>query len=73
MKIDKHVPLPPPDETDNRTKYAFRSMEVGDSFYIEGKEAGHRVRAAARNMTRRSRLVLTVRREGSGVRVWRVA
>ena len=74
MKIDNNVPVPPPGEVrDNRTKYPFREMEVGESFFVDGKEDGCRAKAAALMMTRRSRLTFKTQRENNGVRIWRVA
>jgi len=74
MKIDNQVPIPPLGEVrDNRTKYPFREMEVGDSIFVDGEEDGYRAKAAAVMMTKRSRLTFKTQRENNGVRIWRVS
>ena len=74
MKIDKNVPIPPLGQViDNKTKYPFREMEVGDSFFVDGEVDSRRAKAAAKMMTKRSRLVLRTQKENNGVRIWRVA
>jgi len=73
MKIDKNVPIPLEALGHGGAKYPFRHMEVGDSIFIEGKEAGQRAKSAAFMMSKRTRLVFRVWRENNGVRVWRVA
>ena len=71
MKIERNIP-PPEYTQDNRVKYPFRELKVGDSFFVDGKEKGHRARAAARQMTVRTNITLLTRSENGGVRIWRI-
>ena len=75
MKIEKGIPIPPPYKPKNlnntRPKYPFRHMEVGDSFFVPRLEA-QRARSAASQQSSRSRRKFTTRKEGDGLRVWRI-
>ena len=33
-KIEKHIPVAPPWNAQRRSKYPFKDMEVGDSFFV---------------------------------------
>ena len=72
MKIDKNVPIPKKTGVGCPSKYPFLDMEVGDSFYIEGKNEGKAARASAASCTKRHGLRFSGRKEGSGHRIWRV-
>lgn len=70
IKIDKNKPMP-----ETRLTYPFRSMEVGDSFFVPGKTtramagavAGARKRLGLKFAAR----TITENRV-TGVRIWRV-
>lgn len=80
IRIDKHVPLPADTRGRGRTKFPFRDMEVGDSFFVPttGK-AAHQTRsnvssAASRSGKGSGRVFTTrdVTENGvRGTRVWR--
>lgn len=70
MRIQRDVPPPPPWE---RTIYPFRQMEIGDSLYAEGA-AGTRLRTAVKVWKHRhSGWNYAARKEGDGLRVWRIS
>ncbi len=70
MQIDKDIP--PPSETRGRpAKYPFATMEVGDSFL--SPEPVARMSPAASYAGKRGGMRFTVRAEGAGARVWRIA
>lgn len=65
IQVDKGIPMP----SDGRSKYPWKTMEVGDSFTVEKK-----LRASVTsNMTKHGSRRFTTRGEGELVRVWRVA
>ena len=51
--------------------YPFAALEVGDSFSAGNEEAG-KVRRAASAFSRNHKVRFTVRKEGEGVRCWRI-
>lgn len=66
-KIDKGIPIPGSRKYSELTEAALK-MEIGDSVFIENglKQDGH-------NMGRATGFKFSVRKEGDGYRVWRVA
>lgn len=80
IKIDKGVPIPKPrlGSGGRPEKYPWMRMEVGDSFYVaaggrtlDAAQAG--VSGLAIGAAKRLGRKYTTRREGAGVRVWRIA
>lgn len=80
IKIDKNIPMPEPQYRAGRAaKYPWAQMERGDSFHLSCPET-KTLDAFQRTLSRcgkvwgksRDRKFAT-RREGDGVRVWRVA
>lgn len=67
FKIEKGIPIPP---KPNYTKYPWRDMDVGDSFYVAGKTI-HTIRGSMVNANKRINREFVARQEGDGVRVWR--
>lgn len=71
--IDKGVPVPPSNVS--RRKYPFDAMEVGDSFFVAGRQ--HKVYGAINWHTKHSNKRFTTRKvveNGvAGIRVWRVS
>lgn len=65
--VEKGIPVP---RVSGRAVYPFPLMEVGDSFSIDGKE---RVAAAASVFGKRHGVKFSLRKDGEGYRVWRVA
>jgi len=67
--IEKHVPRPR-----GSGRYPFADMEVGDSFFISEKSRGEAARVAARNFKIRNapEWAFSTRKEGTGLRLWRV-
>ncbi len=68
-KISKDVPVPPPIR---RMNYPYEQLQVGESFWVEGVTMQSLCNANRRQSKRLSRKFVC-RREGKGVRVWRVA
>ena len=64
IKIDKNIPIP---NSRRIPKYPWKGMAVGDSFLIEGK-----TKFCQHKMAKRHGMVITVRKENGGIRVWRV-
>jgi|TARA_R110000868_G_scaffold102492_11_gene282233 hypothetical protein len=67
-KIEKGIPVP-----FGKGRYPFYDMQVGDSFFAEGKEP-HKVASAAYQFSRKKALgaKYTARTEGTGTRIWRI-
>lgn len=65
MEIEKNVPPPR-----KGGKYPFRTMAVGDSFFIEYK-LGNSARAMAAKISRTTDRKFTSRIDGEGYRIWR--
>ena len=72
IKIDKNVILPPPNNIGlDRTIYPFGQMEVGDSFFLV--IGVKKISSAAYHFGKRNEMKFSVRSEGKGCRVWRIA
>jgi hypothetical protein len=70
FQIEKGVSL----NTVRASKYPFRDMEVGDSFFVEGDGAAATlVRYASVNEQRKSGKRFSTRRVEGGYRCWRIA
>lgn len=69
LVIEKGVPVPP---RKYRTRvYPFSDMEVGDSFKLDDRKKS--VECAASYYGRRNGKKFACRKDGDGVRVWRIA
>jgi hypothetical protein len=69
IKIDKNVPIP---ETSGAgALYPFAEMEVGDSFYVEGKTTAQ-LQNSASHWRKRKGWKFRTRTEDKGARIWRV-
>lgn len=65
-KIEKGIKIP---RINERFNYPWRDMEVGDSVYVEGTKA----RSACFNFaTRNKEFRFATRKEGNGIRIWRI-
>ena len=72
MKIRKGVPLPP-DQRGPRLAYPWDKMEVGDVYPAPSfPPADKRAAPSALSYGKRHGKVFTTRRDGDGVRIWRV-
>jgi hypothetical protein len=75
ITIDKDIPIPTKMQLGRRSKYPFDIMDVGDSFFVpgrDGKSFGGTVTAARKRYTDMSFEMRTVKEDGVvGVRVWR--
>lgn len=75
-KIEKGIPI----EWEYSSKYPWRGMEIGDSFFVppadfEGKKTDivYTLRTAAYCFSRKNpEFRFTVSKQGDGIRVWRV-
>lgn len=73
FKIEKGVPVPK-SGGQGIGKYPFNKMEVGDSVFFSGsKYSIGAVRTASLNWARYNGKKVMSRKEGDGVRIWRVA
>lgn len=72
--IDSGVPIPPK-RRGPPAKYAFRNMQVGDSFWVAAGTPAEQVavRTATFAASKRLKTAFTTRREKKGIRVWRTA
>jgi hypothetical protein len=70
MKIDKNVPLP-----NVRASYAWAEMQIGDSVFFDNEPAGSSSKQAMASKVYAAIHIkkFSARKEGSGVRIWRVA
>ncbi len=67
MIIEKNIPIPPKKHGKERTSPVW-NMEIGDSYFTDGRNKNEYARVANANGWK-----FTVRKEGDGYRVWRVA
>jgi hypothetical protein len=73
IKIDKNVPIP---KGRHNAKYPWKELEVGDSFFIPGKDAKSTsgIKRSAKNSAGIDILTRAVTENGvNGMRVWRFA
>lgn len=68
MQIDKAIPIPPV-ASGNKSKYPWKTMEIGDSFLGVTKTMPSLASWASKRTGRK----FTVRKCPEGFRVWRVA
>lgn len=61
IKIDKGVPMP--------TKYPWKSMEIGDSFVFPYRPSNKGLYRCAAH----AGIKISIRKEGDGIRIWRIA
>lgn len=75
LPVDKDIPIPQAYKT-RPDKYPFAQLEVGDSFFIENANKRFSIYANVRHFNERRKLHEQIkvcqRREGNGVRIWRV-
>ena len=72
FEIEKGIPIPP--KTVNgrgKTKYPFKSMEVGDSFFVGSQHTWKIIRSAASAYSRKYGGRFETRKDGDGFRFWR--
>ena len=76
MKIDKGVPIPESSrhgKLKDGVKYLIDSMQPGDSVFIEGSSSTRDTKVErVRKIIYRNGWTQAAKREGNGVRVWRV-
>lgn len=75
MKIDRHIPPPTNLRADIPPgSHPFRRMDVGDSVLFPHEPKGYQSAPAAyaRKFGQRSGKKFVTRKEGDGVRVWRI-
>lgn len=72
FKIESGVPVPEL-RVGRHCNFPFKEMKIGDSFFVSDTRDTSQVRSAASYFgIRNAGYRFTVRREGNGVRVWRV-
>lgn len=64
FKIDTNIPIPA-----RRCKYPLDTLKVGDSFYIDDRNLRDTIYAQSKYR----KVKVTIRNEGAGIRVWRIA
>lgn len=69
-KIEKGVPIP--DRRLKIIKYPWETMDIGDSFFVEGKHTRN-LTGAAHNYGKNHNKIFSCRTVNNGVRVWRTA
>jgi hypothetical protein len=82
FKVEKGVPLAPGGQMGPATRYPWDELEVGDSFYAPlsayqcrtgEPSVGKYLASMQRVASQKRRGTFRVRREGEGLRVWRIA
>jgi hypothetical protein len=68
VKIDKDIPLP--DRCILASKYPLNEMKVGDSMYVDKRNAGQG--GWLQYYSLKSGYRFATRREGNGTRIWRI-
>ncbi len=68
-EIEKNVPVP---EQGGRSQYPFADMQVGDSFFAEGKKP-EQLQNAATHWRKKKGWKFAARKESNGARIWRVS
>jgi hypothetical protein len=75
--VEAGIPIPPRTQLGRRSKYPFEDMDVGDSFFVagrDGKNFGGTVTGARKRHPDMAFEMRTVKEDGViGVRVWRTA
>lgn len=71
VEIEKNVPMPKETNT-GVPKYPFARMELGDSIFTE-KTGSRLVRSAAYSFGKYHGWRFASRKEGEGLRIWRIA
>lgn len=75
IKIQSNVPIPT-SYTGKRCSYPFAQMKIGDSFFVKASDyqVFPKVRYAVAYWAKRHKgFWYTTRKEGDGLRVWRIA
>ena len=74
ITIDSSVPTPffEIGKNSGMRKYPFEKMEIGDSIFFENTTHGSNSIQAAKRYFSRNRKNMIARKEGSGIRIWRV-
>jgi len=72
VTVEKGIPIPNFRTAPRQGKYPWRTMEVGDSFYVENTTS-ERFGPQAREAGIRTGRSFTIRKFENGVRVWRTA
>ena len=68
IAIEKNIPIP---SDRKRNSYPYKQMDVGESFFVPDI----RIQVVCNNNYRANKITgmkFTARREGNGVRVWRI-
>ena len=73
MNIEKNIPMP--NKRSDRISYDIKSMEVGDSFYVEGQDCAENNSAymASQRFSKKTGRKFTGKKMEGGVRIWRIA
>jgi len=69
IAVEKNKPLP---KERLRNSYPYKQMEVGDSFFVDDTPMQVVLNSNYR-MGSKLKMKFTARREGAGVRVWRIS
>jgi len=73
VKVDKNIPLPAEYPGGRPEMYPWRTMDIGDSFFVEGDVISpDRISRRIYQANRRTERKFTWRREEAGSRVWRI-
>lgn len=72
VKIEKKIQIPRSKTRPN--VYPWVDLKVGDSFFIDDAKKQHVVFSCVKqyNINYKQKIQITTRREGKGVRVWRI-
>jgi hypothetical protein len=72
IKIESNIPIPKISKKGRQKVYPFDEMNVGDSFFIEGRTTSQ-LSSVANNWSKRydPKAKFVVKQENKGVRIWR--
>lgn len=75
LPVDKNIPIPESYKT-RPDKFPFAQLQIGDSFFIENVSKRFSIYANLRHFNERNQksnqIRVVQRREGNGVRIWRI-
>lgn len=75
ISIDKSVPIPEfaMEKSTGMRKYPFQKMEIGDSIFFENATHDSNSIHAAKRYFSRNKKTMIARKQGSGIRIWRIS
>jgi len=70
FKIEKGIPVK---VAGSSSKYPFKDMDIGDSFIIKNISSRATLSSSIRSFSLKTGKTFITRRDGDGIRVWRIS